>query len=225
MALGVIVGCTSNPLRGQRVDVYRPDVAGRDVVLLGRMPPPPGASVTPNTAGNTSSGTTHVASAASRSLQEGDKVGIYLLGIPKPAEIKDVIDDMGNIQLPLIESVRIAGKTTYEAEKLIEEMYVPKYYRKIEISVVALSVLARADECYLRGEIKKPGRYPWTTDLTLMKAIIAAGGFTEYANPRKVQLRRGETSQFYDTRDIERGKARDPAIKAGDIIIVHRGIV
>lgn len=220
-------GCASGPMSGQRVARYRPTVDNRDVVLADRSAARgnPAAGTTNAAAGVLSVHGEHVEGAARR-LQPGDKVAIYLFGIPEPSEMKDVIDDRGNVNLPLIESVQIANKTTYEAERMIERAYVDGgYYRKIEISVVALSILARADECYVRGEVKAPGRHPWTTDLSLTKAIIAAGGFTEYANPRKVQVRRGDATQFYDTRDIEKGKAKDPPIRAGDIIIVHRGLM
>lgn len=224
--LALVTGCASNPLRGQRVARYRPRVDGRDVTLPDRMVvEPPAAAAGTNNAARTGTGMDGVRM-ATRSLQVGDKVAIYLFGIPEPGEIQDVIDDRGNVKLPLIESVKIAGRTTYEAEKMIESAFVDRgYYRKIEISVVALSVLAREDGCYVRGEVKRPGRYPWTADLTLMKAIIGAGGFTEYANPRKVQITRGSENRTYDTAKIEKGEVKDPPIKAGDIIIVRRGWV
>jgi len=227
--LALVAGCVSNPLRGQRVARYRPNVANRNVVLAGRMASPPvhaGSTGTAGTGSDAGTGTVATATGRTRALHIGDKVGIHLFGIPELTEIKDVIDDMGNIQLPLIENIMIAGKTTYEAERLIEKAYVEGgYYRKIEVSVVALSVLGRLDEYYVRGEVKQPQRYPWTPELTLTKAIIAAGGFTEYSNRRKVQVNRGKQSWTYDSIKIEQGKAEDPPIKAGDIIIVHRGWV
>ena len=216
------VGCVSS----QRLSRYAPRVADRDVAVLPmrhvRLSGP---------ASTNGAGTIEMAGVdtddTKRALQKGDRIEIFLQGIPVPYEIKDVIDSHGKVNLPLIENVMIAGMTTYDAEKLIEKSYVDGgYYRKIEVSIVALSVVAKMDAVFVGGEIRRPGTYPLSAHLTLTRAIIAAGGYTDFAKRRKVQVtHRNGKSEMFDTKRIEDGKDMDPVIKAGDVIKVHRGLL
>jgi polysaccharide export outer membrane protein len=143
---------------------------------------------------------------------------VYLRGIPKPEDLQDVVDEQGRITLPLIGRVSVQGLTTADAETIIENEYVNRgYFRKIDVNV-----LAQEDEYFVRGEVKKPGRYPLVRDLTLLQAITAAGGYTDFAKRSEVRVIHGEEAKAYDAEKIEAQKAKDPLVKRGDIIIVER---
>lgn len=43
---------------------------------------------------------------------------------------------------------------------------------------------------YIFGEVGQPGKYRWEKDLTVLKAVIIAGGFTEIASKRRIKIRR-----------------------------------
>lgn len=43
---------------------------------------------------------------------------------------------------------------------------------------------------YIFGEVGQPGKYRWERDLTVLKAVIVAGGFTEIASKRRIKIRR-----------------------------------
>jgi len=43
---------------------------------------------------------------------------------------------------------------------------------------------------YIFGEVKEPGKYRWERDLTVLKTVIVAGGFTEIASKRRIKIRR-----------------------------------
>ncbi|MEM7395332.1 MAG: SLBB domain-containing protein, partial [Verrucomicrobiota bacterium] len=160
---------------------------------------------------------------AQRRLKRGEHVVIRLLGPGAPREeIRDLIDDSGQIKLPWIKGVSIAGRTTREAEQLIEKTYVDrKIFVDIEASVAALSAVAKIDKIYIAGEVRSPGSYPLSPNLTLSKAIIEAGGRNEFAG-RRVQLDRDGRQVFYDLALIERGDAKDPGLAVGDKITVQK---
>lgn len=154
-----------------------------------------------------------------RRIRNGARVSISTLGIPQAEEIKDVVDDRGCINLSLIGTIKIAGLTTSEAEEAIENAYVSKhYYNKITVVVVA-----EEDEYYVRGEVRAPGKYPLNAGMTLLRAITTAGGYTDFANPRKINIFRGDKVFRYDAKKIEALEAKDPLIEPDDVVVVERG--
>jgi polysaccharide biosynthesis/export protein VpsN len=151
-------------------------------------------------------------------LRAGDHVVISLLGIVAPQEIKEVVDQNGCVTLPFIGQVKLDGLPTSEAEALIEKAYVTGgYYQKIDIVVVAQEY-----QYFVGGEVKAPGRYPLTPGITLLRAITAAGGYTEYADPSKITVRRGERMLRFNGNKIKVMDAEDPLVEPEDAIEVRR---
>ncbi len=130
-----------------------------------------------------------------------------------------IIDDQGNIELPLIGQIKAAGLTTSELAEHVQSNYVPRYYVRC-----TASVLVAQRFFYVGGEVKNVGRFLWSEDTTLLKAIHTASGFTDYANRRKVQLVRGKTTETYDCEDLQRHPAKDVPIRPGDTVTVPRSI-
>ena len=156
-----------------------------------------------------------------RGLRNGDKIGISLLGIPTPYSGNDEIDENGSINLPLIGNQKISGLTTAEAELAIENAYIDKQIFK-QINAV---IVAESEEYYVRGEVRQPGKYPLTTGTTLLRAVVSAGGYTEFAQPRKITIKRGDKVETYDTKRIESLQDPDPVINPDDIIVVDRRFI
>lgn len=153
-----------------------------------------------------------------RVLQPGDRLEIYLHGIPEPQQLPAVIDENGFITMPLIGQVRVAGMTGSEVERLIERLYVEQeFYRQITCVVIPPTI-----QFFMRGEVRQPGRYPLTRDVTLLQAIALAGGYTEYAQPRRVTVLRGPATFRVNVLRVERGEDPSPPIEPGDIIVVPR---
>jgi protein involved in polysaccharide export with SLBB domain len=82
----------------------------------------------------------------------------------------------GNISLPLIPDIRVAGSTRAQAEDSIREAYAA-VYREPEI---ALTVTTPESKTYtVIGDIQLPGRYAFTRSTSLNQAISLAGGLRE----------------------------------------------
>ncbi len=155
-----------------------------------------------------------------RMLSRGDRIMISLRGIPRSEEIKNIIDGLGEVTLPYIGQVRVAGLTASDAERLIESTYVERgIYRSINVIVVA------EDKVYfVQGEVARQGKFAMSGDVTLLQAITEAGGYTPFANRRNVKVIRGEQVLFYNARDIANGVDVDPVIASDDIIVVQRSV-
>ncbi len=155
-------------------------------------------------------------------FKSGDPVVIHLRGIyPKDEAVEDIIDEDGNLTIPLIGDIPAAGKSTSQLESDISRLYIDGgYYRTITVNVVMPSPFY-----FIRGEIRSPGRFPVVSGVTILQAIAAAGGYTEFAKQSSVQLIRGKTTTTINIRDIERNPERDIRLESGDVIVVGRSIL
>ncbi len=217
-------GCASRTAEQRRVAAYRPDVGQRNLAEWAGAP-----GGTPRDAGDDNlivrdedaDESTEYASgisAWSRVFRSGDRVVITLSGIPRPEERQDVIDDAGKVNLPFVGGIHIEGTTPSEAKRKIEQAYIDGgIYRSINVTIVA-----QEEEFFVQGEVRRPGRHPWRSGMTLSRAIGVAGGYTEFARRSNVQLTRKEKMTVYDMNRIESGQERDPLIEPGDTIVVRR---
>jgi len=95
------------------------------------------------------------------------------------------VDSEGNIDLPVIGSVRVEGLTLKETKKKIEKnLY--KYFKK---DAVFLKVQLAGIRYSVVGEINRPGRYViYQNQANVFEAIANAGDITMVGTRNKVQI-------------------------------------
>jgi polysaccharide export outer membrane protein len=100
-----------------------------------------------------------------------------------------------------------------------------------DANLIASSSLAPTTvEVKVLGEVKKPGLTPIRPNAPFTDALVAAGGLTNYADPRNVQLIRlnadGTISRWQIPAVLEQGRDPDknPALQRGDLIVVSRSL-
>lgn len=154
-------------------------------------------------------------------LRVGDALQVRVETNPSLApQLSEVtVDDEGFIALPLIGQVKAKGLATSELADVIQKAYVPRFYVRC-----TATVLAPVRFIYIGGEVRAPGRFPWSKDMTLLKAIATASGFSDFANRSRAELTRGQTKIVYDCEDIRRHPEKDVPIQPGDSIYVPRSI-
>jgi protein involved in polysaccharide export with SLBB domain len=156
--------------------------------------------------------------ASNAQLRPGDSLTIALQGVPDPSTNSVQIDDKGLISLPYIGTLSAANVSTAELSQRIRETYVSKkIYTVVDVSV---SVTERF--VYVGGEVQRPGRITWTPDLSVAKAIQAAGGFSLYAKETAVRLSRDNDSYTIDVKLAQKNPAQDPRLMPGDSLQVSR---
>jgi polysaccharide biosynthesis/export protein VpsN len=220
MAAALLAGCFSpaGPSRFARMIPYRPNARPQDLpaksrpAAEARQAPSPAA--TPMAvASETGQGVVTL-----KPLKPGDKITVSLRVYPQPETFPTVVDEEGAVNLPLINSIRIAGMTKSEAEKAIQKAYIDGgFYRSITVIIVPPDV-----KYYVMGEVKHPDSFPWVPGLRFLSALSEAGGYTEYANPSRVRVIRGADVFYLDARKIEEGSEKDQEVQAGDQIVVLR---
>ena len=137
------------------------------------------------------------------------------------------VDLTGNIAMPLIGNVRAVDLTTDQLDQRISQALGAKYLQNPDVSVGIVKSTAR--NVTVDGSVRAPGQFPVLGPTTLLQVIALARGTDENANPRRVavfrQIEGQRMAAAFDLTDIRRGKAEDPRIYSGDIIIVDGSTV
>jgi protein involved in polysaccharide export with SLBB domain len=155
------------------------------------------------------------------------------------------IDEAGQVKVPYLGRVPAAGKTTAELAAEIKRSLERSLYKKATV-MIALSrrqsttattttgePVRSSGRIYLSGEVNKQGPLDLPTDeaLTVSRAILRAGGFSEFANRKKVKLIR-RTGNTLNTTIVNVATAMDqarrdldPLVQSGDIIEVPQRLV
>ncbi len=131
------------------------------------------------------------------------------------------VNEDGTIALQLVGKVPVGGQTTYEAEQIIAGR-LRKYVQSPQVTV---SVKQYGKRITISGEVKAPRVLADDGNITLSQAIADAGGLSDLGNSSRVHVARSRNQhvqdELYDLDDIQAGKARDPRLSGGDIVVVE----
>ena len=101
------------------------------------------------------------------------------------------ITSAGKMSLPLVGEVQAGGLTINQLQEEIQHAYQDGYLKNPRVSAEVLTFRP----FFILGEVGKPGQYPYTSGLTVLRAVATAGGFTYRANKGKVYIKRGTDAQ------------------------------
>jgi len=152
----------------------------------------------------------------------GDTLELRIGGVP--AEETQLVtgsytvDGEGDINLPHVGKVRAAGLGQAALQRAIEAAYRnSQIYTNPTITVTVPTTLRFVN---VSGDVRQPRRVEYTSDLTVLGAISAAGGFTDFADQRKVRLLRGGRVQIVDIKAVRSNPSLDIILLPGDQIEV-----
>jgi polysaccharide export outer membrane protein len=215
-------GCVAGPKPVVVVDPYRPE-------LRRKITPPPVRklseskktveTVEPIASRVTTNAVVEaVFEQPERVLRKGDRIQVTIYAAPEPFTCPHVVDEDGRINIPLIGSMAVAGKSCGAAQRSIERAYIDQQiYKNVTVIIVPPE-----GEYTVSGEVIRPGPYPLGRDQTLMQALSRAGRYTEFADQRRVFLLRNNERVEINLDDIREGKRKDIVIISGDVIEVPR---
>lgn len=129
----------------------------------------------------------------------------------------------GKISLPLLNDVQAAGLTpTQLSEEITTDL--KKFITDPQVTVIVTQI--NSQRVYILGEMTRPGAYPLLPGMTVLQALSSAGGFTPFANMKKIYVLRnegGKQEKFpFNYKDVVKGKnaGENIVLKAGDQIVV-----
>jgi polysaccharide biosynthesis/export protein len=129
----------------------------------------------------------------------------------------------GRISLPLINDVQAAGLSPQQLAGSVSEK-LKKYLNGPQVTVIVTAI--NSQRVFVVGEVLRAGAFPMLPGMTVLQALSSAGGFTTFADVKKihvVRLRNGKQIEIpFNYRDVLKGDNAEQNIKleAGDTIVV-----
>lgn len=166
--------------------------------------------------------TPSASSNATYSIGPSDKLSLSVFGVEGLSFPEIHVDAGGNLQLPLIGSVRAAGLTSAELSREIERRLGERYLRHPQVMVSVTQ--AAAQKVTVDGAVTKPGVYEMRGQTTLVQAVAMAEGATPVADLNSVAVFRTVEGRrmvaVFSLRDIRNAQTPDPVLLGDDIVVV-----
>ncbi|HEX3446157.1 MAG TPA: polysaccharide biosynthesis/export family protein [Chthoniobacterales bacterium] len=154
-------------------------------------------------------------------LTAGDTIRVSFTTAPELNQSQKIESD-GRVSLPLIGQVYAIGKTTEQLQQELTNLY----KSQLQNSDVLVTLENVAIPVVVSGEVQKPGKIVFERPATVLEAIMEAGGFTAYGDPKKIavirQVNGVQHTQIVDLSDVLHGQPRRVMyVSAGDVIYVR----
>jgi polysaccharide export outer membrane protein len=149
----------------------------------------------------------HAQGDAEYALGPGDKVRITVFNEPDLSRDVQVGVD-GKISYPLIGEISAEGKTLPAFAKGLADA-LETYLRQARVTADIVEYRPFS----IIGEVKAPGSYPYSANLTVIGAVARAGGFSDRAAKNKVFIRRAN-----DVNEAKYPLSDSTPVHAGDTI-------
>ena len=119
-------------------------------------------------------------------LRPGDSVEVSVVGVPD-LRTRGMIDNEGNLSVPLIPQVKVSGLSVDGARALIATQLSHKIFQQkaadgrdgtVAIAPnTVLLILTEYRPIYLNGDVTRPGQQTYRPGLTVQQAVALAGGY------------------------------------------------
>lgn len=146
-----------------------------------------------------------------------------------------LVTDSGDVEVPYLGLVHAANKTCLELAREIKGHLEKKLYftATVMISAEVVNKARVLGKVYVTGQVRNSGGYdiPSGDTLTVSRAILAAGGFSDFSDKRNVRLIRkagtGKETRTINVQEVwEKGRLdEDPLVQPGDLIVVPERLV
>jgi protein involved in polysaccharide export with SLBB domain len=151
---------------------------------------------------------------------------------PKPL----IVTDSGDLEVPYIGRFPAENRTCKQLARELKTALEKEYYYQATVIIAVDSMARSRGKVYLVGPVRMPGPQDIPSDevLTLSKAVLRAGGFTDFADRHNVKITRqgsaGESDKVTMVVDVgqifDKGKTeKDVALKPNDLIYIPERMV
>jgi polysaccharide export outer membrane protein len=139
------------------------------------------------------------------SLGPGDEVSIQVFGEEDLSQ-KLKIASNGRMNFPFLGELNAAGLTTAELEKRIADGLRGDFLIDPKVSVT----ITDYRPFFVNGQVKSPGSFPFQPGLTVRKALSLAGGLTERASEKRINV--------ISEGDKQRGSSKGRSVRMEDVV-------
>ena len=150
---------------------------------------------TPPTSGSASASTGGASAPAGYILSPNDQVAVEVFG-EDDLRTNGRLNPEGNLSVPLLGSIHLAGLTLTQAAAKLTELYGRDYLVNPRVNVMLLNYAKRRFS--ILGQVNRPGSYEMPDSnpggIDLLEAVAMAGGYTRIAAPERITVRRHNAS-------------------------------
>lgn len=165
-------------------------------------------------------------------LSANDQVAVEVFG-EEDLRTNGRLNAEGNLSLPLLGSVHLAGLNLTQATARVSELYARDYLVNPKVNVMLVGYAKR--RFTMLGQVNRPGSFEMPEGspmgIDLLEAIAMAGGYTRIAAPERITVRRhspkGDEILKVDGKRLARGTGGANSsfkVQAGDTITVGESI-
>jgi len=155
-------------------------------------------------------------------IRAGDKLNIQVYREKDLTGIF-IVDNAGNISYPLLGILSVQGMSLEELRQHLMDELKKDYLVNPQVQVDFEESLNKSVS--ILGHVSKPGNYDYAPNMTLVRLISNAGGFTLIAAPKHVKITRrikdGKIKTFQvNVDEIMGGQSEDVPLESGDLVMV-----
>ena len=163
-------------------------------------------------------------------LSPNDQVAVEVFG-EDDLRANGRLNGEGNLSVPLLGSVHLAGLTLTQAASKLTGFYARDYLVNPKVNVMLVGYAKRRFS--VLGQVNRPGSYEMPDGspggIDLLEAIAMAGGYTRIAAPERVSVRRqtaGGGDQIFkvNAKRFTRGSGGSFRVEPGDTVTVGESI-
>ena len=163
-------------------------------------------------------------------LSPNDQVAVEVFG-EDDLRANGRLNGEGNLSVPLLGSVHLAGLTLTQAASKLTGFYARDYLVNPKVNVMLVGYAKRRFS--VLGQVNRPGSYEMPDGspggIDLLEAIAMAGGYTRIAAPERVSVRRqtaagGDQIFKVNAKRFTRGSGGSFRVEPGDTVTVGESI-
>ena len=167
--------------------------------------------------------------AANYVIGPGDVLDIFVWQNPDLSQKKVPVRPDGRISTPLIANIMAAGRTPVELAQAMDKA-LSEYIRSPRVTVIVSQAVGALSQVQIIGQVVRPESIPYHEGMTVLDAVLAAGGLTPYASGNSAKIERkvnGKvvTMHVHLSNLINKGDlSQNFPLQPGDVVVVPESI-
>jgi polysaccharide export outer membrane protein len=179
---------------------------------------PPPASTPPAGAGTTYDESSQYI------IGPGDTLQIFVWRNPELSTTVPVRPD-GQISMPLVENMVAVHKTPSQLARDVEKV-LAEYVRSPKVNIIVTVPVSTLSQVKIVGQVGKPQALPFREGMSVIDAVLQAGGLTQFAAGNRAKIMRTENGKQIEIRvklgDLLNGgdMKQNVTLKPGDVLVI-----
>ena len=158
----------------------------------------------------------------------GDTLQVFVWRNPELSVTVPVRPD-GKISTPLVENMVAVGKTSPQLARDMEGV-LSEYVRSPKVNIIVTTAASAFSLVKVVGQVLHPQALPYREGMTVLDAVLAVGGLTQFASGNRARIVRVEKGQeniiHVKLGDlVNSGDVRENVpLKPGDVLVVPQSL-